>query len=163
MRNTDNPQVGRHREWMRWALDEARAALVTDDVPVGAVILDAAGTVIGRGRNERELHQDPTAHAEIVAIRQAAAATQDWHLTDCTLVVTLEPCVMCAGAILAARLPVVVFGAWDEKAGASGSVYDVLRDRRLNHRVEVYAGIDEDECGALLRDFFEDPARRAIR
>ncbi|GAA3883471.1 tRNA adenosine(34) deaminase TadA [Leifsonia kafniensis] len=163
VRNTDNPQVGRHREWMRWALDEARAALVTDDVPVGAVILDAAGTVIGRGRNERELHQDPTAHAEIVAIRQAAAATQDWHLTDCTLVVTLEPCVMCAGAILAARLPVVVFGAWDEKAGASGSVYDVLRDRRLNHRVEVYAGIDEDECGALLRDFFEDPARRAIR
>ncbi|MGO4102852.1 tRNA adenosine(34) deaminase TadA [Leifsonia sp. YAF41] len=159
----DNPRGGRHREWMRLALNEARAALVTDDVPVGAVILDAAGTVIGRGRNERELNQDPTAHAEIVAIREAAAATQDWHLTDCTLVVTLEPCVMCAGAILAARLPVVVFGAWDDKAGASGSVYDVLRDRRLNHRVEVYAGVDEDECGALLRDFFEDPARRAIR
>ncbi|MEO6310117.1 MAG: nucleoside deaminase, partial [Leifsonia sp.] len=128
---------------MRLALAEARAALVTEDVPVGAVILDAAGTVIGRGRNERERHQDPTAHAEIVAIRQAAAATADWHLTGCTLVVTLEPCVMCAGAILAARLPVVVFGAWDEKAGASGSVYDVLRDRRLNHRVEVYAGVDE--------------------
>jgi len=148
---------------MRLALDEARAALATDDVPVGAVILDAAGAVIGRGRNERELHQDPTAHAEIVAIREAATATADWHLTGCTLVVTLEPCVMCAGAILAARLPVVVFGAWDEKAGASGSVYDVLRDRRLNHRVEVYAGVDADECGALLRDFFEDPARRATR
>ncbi|MEO6309620.1 MAG: nucleoside deaminase [Leifsonia sp.] len=148
---------------MRLALDEARAALATDDVPVGAVILDAAGAVIGRGRNERELHQDPTAHAEIVAIREASAATADWHLTGCTLVVTLEPCVMCAGAILAARLPIVVFGAWDEKAGASGSVYDVLRDRRLNHRVEVYAGVDDDECGALLKDFFDDPARRAIR
>lgn len=148
---------------MRLALAEAEAALRSDDVPVGAVILDPDGQVIGRGRNERELRQDPTAHAEIVAIREAAAATGDWHLTGCTLVVTLEPCVMCAGAILAARLPIVVFGAWDEKAGASGSVYDVLRDRRLNHRVEVFAGIDEDACGTLLREFFENPARRAIR
>jgi tRNA(adenine34) deaminase len=148
---------------MRSALDEARAALATDDVPVGAVVLNADGEIIGRGRNERELRQDPTAHAEVVAIRQAAAVTGDWHLTGCTLVVTLEPCVMCAGAIVSARLPVVVFGAWDEKAGASGSVYDVLRDRRLNHRVEVYAGVEEAESAELLRQFFEDPARRAIR
>jgi tRNA(adenine34) deaminase len=116
--------------------------------------------VIGRGRNERELHQDPTLHAEVVAIREAAAAAGDWHLTGCTLVVTLEPCVMCAGAIVAARLPTVVFGAWDEKAGAAGSLYDVLRDRRLNHRVEVYAGVEEADCGRLLREFFEDPRRR---
>ncbi len=150
-----------HREWMQLALAEARAARETDDVPVGAVVVDAAGRVIGRGRNERELRQDPTAHAEIVAIRQAATERGDWHLTGCTLVVTLEPCVMCAGAIVAARVPMVVFGAWDEKAGASGSVYDVLRDRRLNHRVEVFAGVDANECGALLREFFEDPARRA--
>lgn len=150
-------------EWMRLALAEARAAEATGDVPVGAVIVSADGRVIGRGRNERELHQDPTLHAEIVAIRQAAAALGDWHLTGCTLVVTLEPCVMCAGAIVAARVPVVVFGAWDEKAGASGSVYDVLRDRRLNHRVEVFAGVAEQECGDLLRAFFEDPARRATR
>ena len=126
-----------HAQWMELALAEAHAALASDDVPVGAVILDAVGRVIGRGRNERELHQDPTLHAEIVAIRAAAVATGDWHLTECTLVVTLEPCVMCAGAILAARVPVVVFGAWDEKAGAVGSVYDVLRDRRLNHRVGI--------------------------
>ncbi|TFD46510.1 nucleoside deaminase [Cryobacterium frigoriphilum] len=145
---------------MLLALAEARAALATDDVPVGAVVLDATGQVIGRGRNERELHQDPTLHAEVVAIRAAAAATGDWHLTGCTLVVTLEPCVMCAGAILAARVPVVVFGAWDEKAGAVGSVYDVLRDRRLNHRVEVIAGLSADECTRLLLDFFDDPARR---
>jgi tRNA(adenine34) deaminase len=148
---------------MRSALDEARAALATDDVPVGAIVLNADGEIIGRGRNERELRQDPTAHAEVVAIREAAAVTGDWHLTGCTLVVTLEPCVMCAGAIVSARLPVVVFGAWDEKAGASGSVYDVLRDRRLNHRVEVYAGVEEAESAELLRRFFEDPARRAIR
>ncbi|TFD52073.1 nucleoside deaminase [Cryobacterium sp. Hh7] len=148
---------------MLLALTEARAALASDDVPVGAIIVDSAGQVIGRGRNERELHQDPTLHAEVVAIRQAAAHTGDWHLTDCILIVTLEPCVMCAGAILAARLPTVVFGAWDEKAGAAGSVYDVLRDRRLNHRVEVFAGVNEVECGTILREFFEDPARRSRR
>ena len=156
-------QSGRHVEWMRLALAEARAALATGDVPVGAIVLDADGQVIGTGRNERELLQDPTAHAEIVAIRQAAAATGDWRLSGCTLVVTLEPCVMCAGAIVAARVPVVVFGAWDEKAGACGSVYDVLRDRRLNHRVEVYPEVDAEECGDLLKEFFEDPARRATR
>lgn len=150
-------------EWMLLALAEARAALASDDVPVGAVVVDSAGRVIGRGRNERELHQDPTLHAEVVAIRQAAAHTGDWHLTGCTLIVTLEPCVMCAGAILAARVPTVVFGAWDDKAGAAGSVYDVLRDRRLNHRVEVFAGVNATECGQVLREFFEDPARRAPR
>ncbi|KFF59294.1 cytidine deaminase [Cryobacterium sp. MLB-32] len=155
--------MGQHAEWMRLALGEARLALATGDVPVGAVIVDAAGIVIARGRNERELRHDPTLHAEIVAIRGAAQTLQDWHLTGCTLVVTLEPCVMCAGAILAARIPMVVFGAWDEKAGASGSVYDVLRDRRLNHRVEVFPGVEEDECGSLLRSFFDDPARRPTR
>ncbi|WP_104200314.1 tRNA adenosine(34) deaminase TadA [Cryobacterium sp. Y29] len=152
-----------HAEWMLLALTEARSALVSDDVPVGAIVVDAAGTVIGRGRNERERHQDPTLHAEVVAIRQAAVHTGDWHLTDCTLIVTLEPCVMCAGAILAARVPTVVFGAWDAKAGAVGSVYDVLRDRRLNHRVEVFAGVNDAECGKILREFFDNPARRAAR
>lgn len=141
--------------WMREAIADARLALDTGDVPVAAFIIAADGTVIGRGRNERELHHDPTAHAEIVAIREAARTTGDWHLTDATLVVTLEPCIMCAGAILSARIPRVVFGAWDEKAGAVGSVYDVLRDRRLNHRVEVVAGVLADECGALLLDFFQ--------
>ena len=152
-----------HAEWMLLALTEARSALVSDDVPVGAIVVDAAGTVIGRGRNERERHQDPTLHAEVVAIRQAAVHTGDWHLTDCTLIVTLEPCVMCAGAILAARVPTVGFGAWDAKAGAVGSVYDVLRDRRLNHRVEVFAGVNDAECGEILREFFDNPARRGTR
>jgi tRNA(adenine34) deaminase len=139
---------------MRRALAEAQLAPSTGDVPVGAVVLDASGRVIATGRNEREARQDPTAHAEILALRAAAQATGDWHLSDATLVVTLEPCVMCAGAILSARVPRVVFGAWDEKAGAAGSVYDVLRDRRLNHRVEVFAGVQADACAALLDDFF---------
>lgn len=146
-------------EWMRHAVDEARAALATDDVPVGAVVVTAGGRLLGAGRNAREARQDPTAHAEVEAIRAAAEATGDWHLTDVTLYVTLEPCVMCAGAILAARIPRVVFGAWDEKAGAAGSVYDVLRDRRLNHRVEVVSGVDADACGELLTDFFRSPGR----
>jgi tRNA(adenine34) deaminase len=146
-------------EWMALALTEARSALATGDVPVGAVVLDREGTVIGRGRNERELHRDPTAHAEVVALREAAAAMGDWQLPGATLVVTLEPCVMCAGAILAARIPRVVFGAWDEKAGAAGSVHDLLRDRRLQHRVEVVAGIDAGECGELLTRFFREPGR----
>jgi tRNA(adenine34) deaminase len=136
------------------AVASARRALAHGDVPVAALVLDASGAVIGEGRNERELRQDPTAHAEILALQSAAAATGDWHLTGTTLVVTLEPCAMCAGAILAARVPVVVFGAWDAKAGAAGSVYDLLRDRRLPHRVEVYAGVEEAECAALLLDFF---------
>jgi tRNA(adenine34) deaminase len=136
------------------ALAEAQRALATGDVPVGALVLDASGQVIGIGRNEREARQDPTAHAEILALRAAAESTGDWHLTDATLVVTLEPCVMCAGAILSARVPRLIFGAWDEKAGAVGSVYDVLRDRRLNHRVEVFAGVEVDACAAQLDEFF---------
>ncbi len=141
-------------EWMREALAEARLAGAAGDVPVGAVILDAAGTRIAAGHNERELTNDPTAHAELVAIRAAAAQLGTWHLDDTTLVVTLEPCAMCAGAILQARIPRVVFGAWDEKAGAVGSVNDLLRDRRLPHRVEVTAGILERESSELLREFF---------
>jgi tRNA(adenine34) deaminase len=148
------PPAGVLDEWMRAALVEATAALDTGDVPVGAIVLDAAAAVIGVGRNEREARHDPTAHAEVLALRQAAEAIGDWHLTGTTLVVTLEPCVMCAGAILSARVPRVVFGAWDEKAGAAGSVYDVLRDRRLNHRVEVVAGVEAAACAALLTTFF---------
>ncbi|HEY2644364.1 MAG TPA: tRNA adenosine(34) deaminase TadA [Galbitalea sp.] len=144
-----------YEQWMREALAEASVALETGDVPVAALIFDADGNRIALGRNEREKDQDPTAHAEIVAIRAAAAARGDWHLTDVTLVVTLEPCVMCAGAILSARIPRVVFGAWDEKAGAVGSVHDLLRDRRLNHQVEVFAGVESGACAAVLVDFFE--------
>ena len=130
-----------------------------EDVPVGAVILDEAGTVIARGRNRREIDRDPTAHAEMVAIRQAAAALGNWRLTGLTLVVTLEPCTMCAGAVTAARLARVVYGAEDPKGGAVGSLWDVLRDTRLNHRPEVIGGVLAAECGDLLRDFFA--ARRA--
>ncbi|WP_022891154.1 tRNA adenosine(34) deaminase TadA [Agromyces subbeticus] len=154
------PELSLHREWMRLALAEAAQAPATRDVPVGAVVVDANGTVIASRRNERELIGDPTAHAELLALRSAAEVTGDWRLTECTLVVTLEPCVMCAGAILAARVPTVVFGAWDEKAGAAGSLYDVLRDRRLNHRVEVFAGVEADAAAQLLLEFFDDPLRR---
>jgi tRNA(adenine34) deaminase len=147
-----------YRPVMAEALAEARAAVATGDVPVGAVVVDADGAVLGRGRNEREATGDPLAHAEIVALRAAAAARGSWRLDDCTLVVTLEPCVMCAGAVLAARLHRVVFGAWDEKAGAVGSVQDVLRDHRLPHRIEVVSGVDAEECADVLRRFFD--ARR---
>lgn len=139
---------------MGLALAEAHRALTTNDVPIGAVVLGPDGEILGLGRNEREAHGDPTAHAEVVAIREAAAKLGEWRLAKCTLVVTLEPCTMCAGAIVLARIPRVVFGAWDEKAGAAGSVFDVLRERRLNHWVEVFPGVREDECAALLRDFF---------
>ncbi len=125
-----------------------------EDVPVGAVILDEAGTVMARARNRREIDHDPTAHAEIVAIRQAARALGRWRLTGLTLVVTLEPCTMCAGAVTAARLARLVYGAEDPKAGAVGSLWDVLRDGRLNHRPEVIGGVLGAECGTLLRDFF---------
>jgi tRNA(adenine34) deaminase len=148
------PASAQHDEWMLAALASARKALTSGDVPVGAVLISESGDVLAVGRNERELHNDPTAHAEIVALRAAARNRGDWQLPGTTLVVTLEPCVMCAGAILAARVDRVVFGAWDEKAGAAGSVYDVLRDRRLNHRVEVFAGVRAAECAALLTDFF---------
>ncbi|ABK02044.1 tRNA-adenosine deaminase [Arthrobacter sp. FB24] len=150
----------RHAEWMGLALAEARRALGTGDVPIGAIVIGPDGDILGTGRNEREAHGDPTAHAEMVAIREAAARLQSlpqgdgWRLAECTLVVTLEPCAMCAGAVVLARIPRVVFGAWDEKAGAAGSVFDILRERRLNHWVEVYAGVREQECADLLREFF---------
>jgi tRNA(adenine34) deaminase len=124
------------------------------DVPVGAVILDAAGTVLARAHNRREIDQDPTAHAEIVAIRQAAGMLGSWRLTGLTLVVTLEPCTMCAGAVTLARLDRLVYGADDPKSGAVGSLWDVVRDSRLNHRPEVIGGVLAAECGAVLRDFF---------
>jgi len=139
---------------MGLALEQAQLALATGDVPIGAVVLGPDGAVLGVGRNEREAHKDPTAHAEVVAIREAAQKLDAWRLEGCTLVVTLEPCTMCAGAIVLARVPRVVFGAWDEKAGAAGSVFDVLRERRLNHWVEVFPGVREDECAVLLKDFF---------
>ncbi|WP_087011288.1 nucleoside deaminase [Leucobacter sp. 7(1)] len=140
---------------MRRALAEAERAAAAGEIPVGAILLGPNGEILGAGHNAREAVADPTGHAEVLAIRQAAAARGDRILTDCTLVVTLEPCVMCAGVILAARIPRVVFGAWDEKAGAVGSVYDLLRDGRLPSPVpEVVAGVCETESVALLRDFF---------
>jgi tRNA(adenine34) deaminase len=141
---------------MGLALEQARLALAAGEVPVGAVVLSPAGAVIGVGHNLREAAFDPTAHAEVVALRQAATALADWQLTGCTLVVTLEPCTMCAGALVQARVARLVFGAWDEKAGAVGSLWDVVRDRRLNHRPEVHAGIRADECARLLTGFFTD-------
>ena len=141
--------------YMRAALVEAQIAMdVSDDVPVGAVIVDENGEIIARGRNERELSKDPTAHAEILAIREAAEKLGDWRLNGLTLVVTLEPCVMCAGAIVSARIPRVVFGAWDERVGASGSLYDLTRDARLGAPAEVITGVMEEECAAQLREFF---------
>ncbi|TNY37855.1 nucleoside deaminase [Thermomonospora catenispora] len=144
---------------MRRALAEAELALESGDVPVGAVVLDRAGEVIGAGRNERERTGDPTAHAEIIALRRAAARLGEWRLTGCTLVVTLEPCTMCAGASVLARVDRIVYGAVDPKAGAVGSLWDVVRDRRLNHRPEVLAEVLAEECGAVLTDFF---ARRRV-
>ena len=141
-------------EAVRRALDEARAAAAAGEVPIGAVVVAADGTVIGTGRNEREATHDPTAHAEVVAIRQAAAALGTWRLDGATLAVTLEPCPMCAGAAWLSRVDRVVFGAWNEEYGAAGSLWDVLRDGRLNHRPEVVAGVLADECAALLSDFF---------
>ena len=144
-------------EWvdpMREALAEARSAPDTGDVPIGAVVLDPDGLVIGRGHNEREALGDPTAHAEVVALREAAAARGEWRLEGCTLVVTLEPCTMCAGAAVLARVARVVFGAYDDKAGAVGSLWDVVRDRRLNHRPEVISGVLADECTLMLQEFF---------
>jgi tRNA(adenine34) deaminase len=137
---------------MRSALAEARRS--GPDVPVGALVFDDAGEIIGAGHNAREATADPTAHAELLAIRSAAARRGSWRLTGCTLVVTLEPCTMCAGAVVLARLDRVVYGATDPKAGAVGSLWDVVRDRRLNHRPEVIAGVLEDECAELLRSFF---------
>ena len=139
------------------AQTRAEAALAPGhgDVPVGAVLLDPAGRLVAQAHNERELTGDPTAHAEVLVLRRAAAARGEWRLDGHTLVVTLEPCTMCAGALVLARVERLVIGAWDAKAGAVASIFDVVRDPRLNHRVEVVGGIDADVCGAQLREFFE--------
>ena len=139
---------------MKAALALAEAAPKTDDVPVGAIVINKDGVVIGRGCNEREAKNDPTAHAEIVAIRNATERLQKSRLDGCTIIVTLEPCAMCAGAIAQSRISHLIFGAWDEKAGAVGSVWDVLRDPRSIFKVEVSSGVLEAECAALLKDFF---------
>ncbi|MFE2885087.1 tRNA adenosine(34) deaminase TadA [Streptomyces graminifolii] len=142
---------------MRLALDEAAAAARGGDVPVGAVVLSPDGTtVLATGHNEREATGDPTAHAEVLAIRRAAALLGEWRLSGCTLVVSLEPCTMCAGALVQSRVDRVVYGARDEKAGAAGSLFDVVRDRRLNHRPEVIGDVLADECALLLTEFFRD-------
>jgi tRNA(adenine34) deaminase len=140
---------------MRRALELAAEAAAVSEIPVGAVVLDADGRIVADGRNNREATGDPTGHAEVEALRAAAASVGSWNLEGHTLVVTLEPCLMCAGAILQARITRVVFGAWDDKAGAAGSMYDVLRDRRLPYRAEVIGGVEADAAKALLRDFFE--------
>jgi tRNA(adenine34) deaminase len=141
---------------MRRALDEAARAARAGDVPVGAVLLAPDGSELAAGHNERELTGDPTAHAEVLALRRGAAALGEWRLTGCTLVVTLEPCVMCAGALVQSRVARVVYGAVDEKAGAAGSLWDLVRDRRLNHRPEVLPGVLGDECAAQLSAFFRE-------
>ena len=148
---------------MQLALDEARRALQHGDVPIGAVVLSATGEVLASAHNEREQHHDPTAHAEVVALRRAGAALGSWHLTGCTLAVTLEPCTMCAGAIVLARVSRLVLGAWDPKAGAVGSLWDVVRDRRINHRPEVAGGVREQECSELLRTFFGAKRAQPLR
>ena len=140
---------------MRVALERARfGAIASGDVPVGAVMLDKNGSIIAVGNNQRELLRDPLGHAELIAIRSAARALGRWRLDDCTLIVTLEPCAMCAGAIVQSRIPKVVFGAWDEKAGAGGSVWDLMRDPRALSKVEVVSGVMKEECAALLSEFF---------
>jgi tRNA(adenine34) deaminase len=138
---------------MRLALREASAALEHDDVPIGAVIVQE-GEVVGQGHNERELREDPTAHAELIALREAARNLGSWRVLEAVMYVTLEPCAMCAGAIVLARVPRVVFGAWDPKAGAAGSVLDVLDTPQLNHRPQVEGGLLAEDCAELLRSFF---------
>jgi tRNA(adenine34) deaminase len=152
---TEAPSQRQWHDAMRAALDAARQAPASGDVPIGAVVIDGSGQVMASGHNRREAEADPTAHAEVLALRLAAARNGEWRLEGCTLVVTLEPCAMCAGASVLARVDRVVFGAYDEKAGAVGSLWDLVRDRRLNHRPEVVAGVLADECGAVLREFFE--------
>jgi tRNA(adenine34) deaminase len=149
--------TGDDERWMQAAMDEARAAIAHDDVPIGAVVVHD-GAIIGRGRNERELREDPTAHAEVLALREAAAALGSWRVLQSTLYVTLEPCTMCAGAIVLARVPRVVYATTDPKAGAAGSVLDVLAEPRLNHRPEVVGGVLAADAAELLRSFFR--ARR---
>jgi tRNA(adenine34) deaminase len=145
---------GQWEDSMRLALEQARMAARHGDVPVGAVVVDQAGSVLAAAGNEREIRHDPTAHAEILALREASRKLRSWRLSGLTLVVTLEPCTMCAGALVLARITRLVFGAFDPKAGAVSSLFDVVRDRRLNHRVDVRSGVLEAECSALLKDFF---------
>lgn len=148
---------------MRRALAEADAALATGDVPIGAVVLGPDGEVLGRGRNVREAEHDPTGHAEVVALREAARSRGEWRLEGCTLVVTLEPCTMCAGAVVLSRVERLVFGAFDEKAGAVGSLWDVVRDRRLNHRPEVVSGVLAEESTRRLDAFFAAQRRGTVQ
>jgi len=147
-------RLARHAAYMRRALEVARAAVATEDVPIGAVLFGPDGQELSYGHNTREATNDPTAHAEVVALRAAGALLGTWRLTGCTLVVTLEPCTMCAGALVLARVSTLVFGAWEPKTGAVGSLWDVVRDPRVNHRPEVYGGVLADECAELLRAFF---------
>ena len=138
---------------MTAAIAEARAAAVEGEIPIGAVVLDASGAIVARAHNQRESRIDPTAHAEVLALREAAHVLGAWRLDDCTLVVTLEPCPMCAGAVVMSRIRRLVFGAWNDEYGAAGSRWDLVRDRRLNHRAEVIGGLRADECGAMVSDF----------
>jgi tRNA(adenine34) deaminase len=147
-------RLATHRDWMRRALAVARQPAFAEDVPIGAVVFGPDGYELASAHNERELRHDPTAHAEILALRAAGARLGRWRLDGCTLVVTTEPCTMCAGATVLARIAALVFGAWEPKTGAVGSLWDVVRDPRLNHRPEVYGGVLEDESAQLLRDFF---------
>ncbi|WP_281282027.1 tRNA adenosine(34) deaminase TadA [Rarobacter incanus] len=146
--------AARQSAWMREAMALADRAQTAGDVPVGALVVGSDGEILGRGWNDREARCDPTGHAEVMALRQAATAVGRWRLADATLVVTLEPCAMCAGAALGARIRRIVLGAWDEKAGACGSVWDIVRDRRMNHWIEVVPGVLADECSAQLSAFF---------
>ncbi|CAB4778307.1 MAG: nucleoside deaminase [Actinobacteria bacterium] len=148
------------QELMRAALEVAQNASASGDVPVGALIVNAAGEIVATGHNERELHNDPTAHAEIVAIRRATEIIGEWRLENHTIVVTLEPCPMCAGAIAQSRISTVIFGAWDEKAGAVGSVWDLLRDPRSLNKVQVRAGVLADDCAALLKEFIQEVRKK---
>ena len=142
-----------HAEAMDVALDEARAGADAGEIPIGAVVLDADGNVVARAHNRREGDRDPTAHAEVLVLREAAQALGRWRLDDCTIVVTMEPCPMCAGAVVMARMRRLVFGAWNDEYGAAGSRWDLVRDRRLNHRAEVIGGLRADECGAMVSEF----------
>ena len=142
-------------EWMRLALEEARLAAMHDDVPIGCVVVSEAGMELARAHNARERDADPTAHAELLALREAAAKLGTWRLEGATMYVTLEPCAMCAGAMVLARAARLVYGAADPKAGATGSLYNIVQDERLNHRLEVGSGVLADECGALLKEFFK--------
>ena len=153
------PDKAEHERYMRIALGEAQAALAEGEVPVGAVVVHD-GCIIGKAHNQRETLRDPTAHAEILALTQAASALDAWRLTGARVYVTLEPCLMCAGALANARVEALIYGATDPKAGACGSLYDIPRDARLNHRVDVTSGVLADECGGLLKEFFEARRRR---